>query len=177
MPTHVALLRGINVGKAKQVAMADLAAAVESCGYDDVKTLLRSGNVVFTGPARLPAGAADRLEAALLARTGVRSSFVLLGAAELAAALEADPLRAVATDPARELLTFLDAPPAAGTAAPAADEIAPDRVVLGGRVVYSWHPDGVARSRVSPAWWKGLDRVITARNRSTAEKLLALARG
>jgi uncharacterized protein (DUF1697 family) len=48
--THVALLRGINVGKAKRVAMADLRALLEELGYADVRTLLNSGNVVFTAP-------------------------------------------------------------------------------------------------------------------------------
>ena len=46
--THIALLRGMNVGKAKRIAMADLKAVVESLGGINVKTLLNSGNVVFT---------------------------------------------------------------------------------------------------------------------------------
>ena len=46
--THIALLRGINVGNAKRIAMADLKAVVESLGGTGVKTLLNSGNVVFT---------------------------------------------------------------------------------------------------------------------------------
>ena len=44
----VALLRGDNVGRGKRVAMADLRAVVEGLGYRDVRTLLNSGNVVFT---------------------------------------------------------------------------------------------------------------------------------
>jgi uncharacterized protein (DUF1697 family) len=46
--TQIALLRGINVGKAKRVAMEDLRALVESLGYGDVRTVLASGNVVYT---------------------------------------------------------------------------------------------------------------------------------
>ena len=46
--TEIALLRGINVGKAKRVAMAELRALVEKLGYGDVRTLLNSGNVVFS---------------------------------------------------------------------------------------------------------------------------------
>jgi len=48
MARQVALLRGINVGRAKRVAMADLRTLVESLGYREVSTLLNSGNVVFT---------------------------------------------------------------------------------------------------------------------------------
>jgi len=48
MTVCVALLRGINVGKAKRIAMADLRALIEGLGYTDVRTLLNSGNVVFS---------------------------------------------------------------------------------------------------------------------------------
>jgi uncharacterized protein (DUF1697 family) len=52
---QVALIRGINVGRAKRVAMADLRALVESLGCSDVRTLLNSGNIVFTTPRTAPA--------------------------------------------------------------------------------------------------------------------------
>ena len=58
---HVALLRGINVGKAKRIAMADLRALVADLGYRDVGTLLNSGNVVFTAPGAGPEDAARRI--------------------------------------------------------------------------------------------------------------------
>ena len=45
---HVALIRGINVGHAKRVAMADLRKLFEDLGYREVRTLGNSGNVVFT---------------------------------------------------------------------------------------------------------------------------------
>ena len=51
MPTHVALLRGINVGGRNKVAMADLRAVVTSLGHADVATYVQSGNVVFTARA------------------------------------------------------------------------------------------------------------------------------
>ena len=54
MPRYVALFRGINVGKAKRIAMADLRALLEKLGYTDVRTLLNSGNAVFTGRAGAP---------------------------------------------------------------------------------------------------------------------------
>lgn len=173
MRTHVGLLRGINVGTAKQVGMADLVAVVQGEGYGEVATLLRSGNVVLAAPSGLAPDAAQRLEAALLAATGVRSSWVLLPVAALEEALAADPLGEVATDPSRRLLTFLGDALPAGVVPP--EGIEPDVVVLGDRVVYSWHPDGVSRSRVPPAWWRSLGPAGTARNRTTCERLLALA--
>lgn len=50
MPTHVALLRGINVGRVNRIAMADLRQIAVHLGYTEVATYLQSGNVVFTQP-------------------------------------------------------------------------------------------------------------------------------
>ena len=55
MTTYIALLRGINVGKAKRIAMADLRALLEGLGHADVATLLNSGNVVFRSGKKIPA--------------------------------------------------------------------------------------------------------------------------
>ena len=61
MPTHVALLRGINNLGSKTVAMADLREVVTSLGHTDVMTYIQSGNVLFTPrpaaggrPTRMP---------------------------------------------------------------------------------------------------------------------------
>ena len=48
MPRYVALLRGINLGPRNRVPMAELRAALEELGYEDVRTLLQSGNVGVT---------------------------------------------------------------------------------------------------------------------------------
>ena len=79
MPTHVALLRGINVGGRGRVAMADLRELVASLGYEDVATYVQSGNVVLTG------GSVDAaaLEAAIEERLGVSSAVVVLSREEL----------------------------------------------------------------------------------------------
>ncbi len=74
MPRYVALFRGINVGKAKRIAMADLRALLESLGYTDVKTLLNSGNAVFTGRAGAPDKHAARIRAAVAKKLGVDAS-------------------------------------------------------------------------------------------------------
>ena len=61
MPVYVAFLRGINVGRNNQVSMADLKRVVDGPGPADVRTHLRSGNVVFSAKA----GDGATLEAAL----------------------------------------------------------------------------------------------------------------
>ena len=72
---HVALLRGINVGKAKRIAMADLRALVESLGYSDVRTLLNSGNIVFVATAAKARNATVRIAEAARPRTAAPNLF------------------------------------------------------------------------------------------------------
>ena len=74
---HIALIRGINVGRAKRVAMADLRALVEGLGYRDVRTLLNSGNVVKIASAIVSTGTSANtvVKVRLPATCGRRSSF------------------------------------------------------------------------------------------------------
>ena len=65
MTTYIGLLRGINVGGNKKVAMADLREMISALGFSDVKTVLQSGNVVFRGPAKAAAKLEAQLEGAL----------------------------------------------------------------------------------------------------------------
>src|SRR5262245_44497169 len=104
---QVALLRGINVGRAKRVAMADLRALVEGLGYTDVRTLLNSGNVVFTAARGTPAQAAARIEKALTADLGVSARVTVLTAQELADAVAENPLLKVADNDSRLLVAVL----------------------------------------------------------------------
>ncbi|HTV01006.1 MAG TPA: DUF1697 domain-containing protein, partial [Luteitalea sp.] len=80
MTTYAALLRGINVGKAKRIAMADLRRLVEEAGFEAPRTLLNSGNVVFDGPEQAPATIATKLEAAIEAAVGFRSNVIVVTA-------------------------------------------------------------------------------------------------
>ena len=68
MTDYVALLRGVNVGGVN-IKMADLAEVVRGLGYDEVKTVLASGNVLFATPDAASA-AKKALEAALRKRFG-----------------------------------------------------------------------------------------------------------
>ena len=72
MPRYVALFRGINVGKAKRIAMADLRALLGKLGYTDVQTLLNSGNAVFTGGRRAGRQTRRTHRQAVLKKTGRR---------------------------------------------------------------------------------------------------------
>lgn len=174
----VALLRGINVGKAKRIAMADLRELVEELGYHDVRTLLNSGNVVFSAPKKAAADAAQRIEDALEDRLGVSTRVTVLTGKELSDAVLNNPFRTVADNPSRMLLmVFKDAQAAAAIRPLLEGHWEPEALALGERVAYLWCANGILDSRV----WVQADRLVgdgaTARNMATMTKLLSMAEG
>jgi uncharacterized protein (DUF1697 family) len=174
----VALLRGINVGRAKRVAMADLRAAVEGLGYKDVRTLLNSGNVVFTAPRGSPRDAATRIEKALAAGLGVSSRVTVLTTAEVATAVAECPLLEVADDPSRLLVAFLRDPADRPKVEPLLkQDWPPEALAVGRRVAYLWCPGGMIDSRLAEAVGRALGDGVTTRNWATVQKLRALAEG
>jgi uncharacterized protein (DUF1697 family) len=173
---QVALIRGINVGRAKRVAMADLRAQVEALGYRDVRTLLNSGNVVFTALGVAPSETAARIEEVLAERLRVPARVTVLTAAELAAAVAGNPLLAVAADPSRLLVSVLTNPVDRPRLEPLADQDwAPEVLALGARVAYLWCPEGILASRLPEAVGRALGDAVTTRNWATMTKLHALA--
>ncbi len=172
---HVALIRGINVGRAKRVAMAGLRRLFEDLGYRDVRTLLNSGNVVFTSDRAVPATAAARIEKKLAAELGVSARITLLTAAELAAAVAENPLLEIAGDPSRLLVAILnDAADRAKLKAVADQDWGKEALAVGERVAYLWCAGGIATSPLAAAVGRALGDAVTARNWTTTLKLRAL---
>jgi uncharacterized protein (DUF1697 family) len=174
--TQIALLRGINVGRAKRIAMADLRALVEGLGYGGVRTLLNSGNVVFTAPAAAKRDAASRIEQSLATRLGISARVIVVTAAELAAIVEANPLLGIATDPTRLLVTVLANRADRTRLEPLLkQDWAPDALALGERAAYAWCPGGMLASPLAETIGRVLRDAATARNWATILKLHALA--
>jgi len=174
---YVALLRGINVGTAKSVPMAELAAVFGQLGFTGVKTLLRSGNVVFEADAALPADTASVIEAAVLSATGVRSSVLVFDRDRFIAIAEANPLTGVATDGSKLFVTFLSAPAALSPVTleePDAAALAPEILRIGDGAIYQWFPEGSLQTKVPKSFWKQFPEPVTARNWNTVGKLVAL---
>ncbi|HEY5194293.1 MAG TPA: DUF1697 domain-containing protein [Solirubrobacteraceae bacterium] len=176
MAIQIALLRGINVGPHKRIAMADLRGLLAELGYGDARTLVQSGNIVLTAdvpPDRL----ARELEGEIAGRLGVQTSVVVRTHEELAAVVALDPLRDVADQHKLYQVSFLSAEPDRMTMqGVAAVDVAPERFVHAGREIYAWHPAGIQRSRLASLLTdKHLGVTATARNWNTVVKLLELA--
>lgn len=175
---HVALLRGVNVGRARRIAMADLRALVEGLGYRDVSTLLNSGNVVFSATGRNAGNSAARIEKALAAQLSVDARVFVLSAEELAAALAENPLSHIAHDPSRFLLAVTSGGSEHAKLLPLAEQAwKPDALAIGKRVAYLWCAAGLIESRLNQAVNRTLGEGVTSRNWATMTKLLALAEG
>ena len=172
---HVALFRGINVGRAKRVAMADLRALIEGLGYGEVHTLLNSGNVVFTAPAGTAGKAASRIEESLASKLGVSARVTVLTAAELAAIVAGNTLLEIADDHARLLVAVLSDPADRARLEPLLkQDWAPDILSIGGRVAYLWCSGGILESRLAQAVGRVLGDAATTRNWATILKLHSL---
>jgi uncharacterized protein (DUF1697 family) len=167
---RIALLRGVNVGRNRRISMAEVRETLAAAGYDDARTHGQSGNVVFTSRKR-----AASLERELQATLGV--PVVVRTDDELAAVVEGDPLGDVADNGSRYLVTFLSrALPAAERRALEEAAAPPERLVVRGREIYSWHPGGLYASPLAKALAAPREVVGTGRNWNTVVKLLALAR-
>ena len=176
MPRYVALFRGINVGKAKRIAMADLRTLLGTLGYRDVATLLNSGNAVFSARA----GRTDRIAARIREETaralGVDALVVVKSAAEVDAIIRGNVL-ADATDPSRLLVAIAQsAAPIAALKPLARLTWGREQVHVGEDAAYLWCANGILESRAAAALLGKLPQGTT-RNWATLNKIHALMSG
>jgi uncharacterized protein (DUF1697 family) len=186
MPTHIALLRGVNVG-GKKVVMAELREVVASLGHADVATYIQSGNVLFSSDQADTGELAAGLEQAMAETLGVQAGVVVLSREELAQVVRDNPY-AGEPNPKFVHVIFLrpDPDPDPGMAdrladarAQAAQKGSRDTAQLTGRAVFLHTPDGFGTSELAkllgraggPMSARGAG---TARNWATVTKLLAL---
>jgi uncharacterized protein (DUF1697 family) len=173
VPQHIVLLRGINLGPRNRIGMPDLRSALETAGFDDVRTYVQSGNIVLSSRTR----PAETVRGVIAKEFGLDIAVVTRTRAELAKVVAHNPLATVVKDPKRYQVSFCDAKPSRGVVRLVEDTAAPgERVVVHGREIYAWHPDTIARSKL----WallagQKLGVTATARNWTTVQKLLELA--
>lgn len=120
--------------------MADLRTLLVDLGYEDVVTLLQSGNVLVSSSERPVVGP---IESAIASGTGVKSKVVVLSVTEFAVIAAPNPLLAVSDDLSKMVITFLDADIVpAEVNRPSDADLAPERLVITPRAIYQWCPQG-----------------------------------
>jgi uncharacterized protein (DUF1697 family) len=168
-----ALLRGINLGK-RQLKSAELAAVIAGLGFTDVKTLLASGNVVFTAPDAQAEQLEAQIHAALAQATSLKSEIFVRTPEEMDAVVAANPFPDAATDrPSFLVVTFHRKPvDSAAVDALMATYAGPERAQAIDRELYIDFPEGQARSNLHAPLGKATgDPVTTARNWNTVLKI------
>jgi uncharacterized protein (DUF1697 family) len=172
----VALIRGINVGRARRVAMADLRALMEKLGYTDVRTLLNSGNIVFKARRSSVEKQARAIEAAIARTFGFSASIVVMPAADLAAIVKENPLHAIAKDSTKYFVGFVSNRTALLKVKPLLDKSwKPDVIAIGAKAAYLWCANGLIDSKLMHAFARATGEQATTRNWATVLKLHAAA--
>ncbi len=166
---QVALLRGVNLGK-RQVVMAELREVLEDAGFEGVRTLLASGNVVLSSKlkgAKLEA----KLEQAIFDGLGLKTDVHVRDAEQLDAVTVANPFKAFAkTNPNFLVVHFMRAPVSAAEFETMEKTKAREEWKQGENCLYIKFPDGQGASKLKTP------KLATARNWNTVLKLAAAAR-
>jgi len=177
--THVALLRGINVGGKNKMPMKDLVGMFVDVGCSDVQSYIQSGNVVFKAEPALARRIPTLIAQAISRALGLSVPVVTRTAAELRRVAQDNPFLRAGVDAAVLHVAFLAERPApAAVASLDPDRSPPDQFQFLGQEIYLRLPNGVARTKLTNAYFDSkLATTSTLRNWNTVTKLVELAGG
>lgn len=172
MTRYVAFLGSINVG-GNRLAMADLRAALEREDFEDVETVVASGNVLFRHEARPTQGLSEKLAYVVRDRFDIETVAMVRSRDELAAALAENPFAGDGEDKLVHVLFLENQPDAAQFEKLAADYAGrgEERMAPGTRALHVDYVSGVGNSRLTNGF---IERRLGCR--STARNLRSLAR-
>ena len=176
MPLKIALLRAVNVGGIK-VSMADLKALLADLGFEDVRTLLNSGNVVFRSKSQTEPDLEKLLETEFAKRAGRPTEFFVRTAEEWKSIVARNPMTNEARrDPGHLLVVVLKrAPSDREVEELRAAIVGPEVVKADGKQAYIYYPAGVGQSKLTAKLIeKKLDSPGTGRNWNTVLKLATM---
>ena len=176
MPAFIALLRGVNVGKAKRVPMAEFRKLLEGLGYTNVATLLNSGNAVFRASAGTSKKHASDIAAAILRKLKVDVPVIVKSATELAAIVAENPFTVEGPERSRMLVAFTQDREGQASVSSIASLVSPPEKFLDGRhAAYLYCADGILESKAGAALLGKAGKQATTRNLATTLKLYELA--
>jgi uncharacterized protein (DUF1697 family) len=178
MATYISLIRGINVGGHKKVAMEQLRKSVAALGFKNVRTYVQSGNIVFEAPKQSGAAISQMLERVILEAFGHSAAVITKTPEELAKAIEQNPfLKEKGMDVSKLHVTFLSGSPLLSDVKKL-DAISSgrDRFRCLADLLYLHLPDGAGNSKLANAPFEKLLSVrATARNWRTVNNLHQMA--
>ena len=160
------MLRAVNVAGTGKLPMSELAAMGSACGFDDVRTFIASGNLLFSSDRDEP-GVTKALAERIESYFGKPVPLFVRSGAEMAEVVARNPF----TDdkPSRVMAHFIAEPPSEAMLAQARD-VAGERIATGPRMIYVSYGEGIGKSRLKlPALAKG-----TARNMNSVARIAEL---
>ena len=169
MTAYVALVRAVNLGSTGVLPKEDLKAMGEACGFDNVRTFINSGNLLFTS-SLAEATVQEWIEERLADYFDKPVPAYVRSAAEMAQALKSNPF---ADDkPSWVMAHFINEMPAQAML-DEARHVQGERLALGPRLVYVSYGEGIGKSKLKlPAVKQG-----TARNMNSVAKIAELLAG
>ena len=170
-------MRGINVCGRNLLPMKTLAAMFDAAGCTRVRTYIQSGNVVFTAPPALARTVGATIQRAIRTKTGIESPVIVRSAPELGRVATGNPFLAAGAPPETLHVAFLaDEPGAARVAVLDPARSPPDELVVRGRDIFLRLPNGVARTKLTNAYFDSkLGTTSTLRNWRTVLTLTEMA--
>lgn len=174
---YIALLRGINVGGKNRLPMKDLATMFVNVGSEAVRTYIQSGNVLFRADPKVAEEIPTLIRASIQREFGYEIPVVTRGAADLEAVVHANPfVRAGAATDKLHVVFLAHTPDEGQVEGLDPDRSPPDEFTVRGREIYLHCPNGMARSKLTNAYFDSrLSTVSTMRNWKTVRKLIELA--
>ena len=175
--THVALLRGVNVGGKNKLPMEDLRAMFTLAGCEAVRTYIQSGNVVFKAGAELATRISTLIASGIEERFGYRVPVMARALEELRDVVKANPFLGTVDDPKTLHVAFLAATPESDRVALLdRDRSPPDTFRVRGREIFLHCPNGLGRTRLTNNYFDSkLATTSTVRNWRTVLTLLTMA--
>jgi uncharacterized protein (DUF1697 family) len=179
VPSYAVLLRGVNVGKGNRLPMADFRALLEALGFSEVRTLLNSGNAVFTTPrARKPELIAKAIHDAVAERFGFAVDIIVKSKEDVDQVVAGNTLAAGCDAPSRLLVIFTQnpalLPPLTALASLA---VAGERLLVQPQAAYLHCAQGILESKIGSALVGKTGRGLTTRNWATVLKLQGMLTG
>jgi uncharacterized protein (DUF1697 family) len=170
----VSMLRAVNVGGHSQIKMEALEEAYVALGLGDVRTLLQSGNVVFSSRLKDRGALAKRIMQEIERRFDLHVEVVIRTLDEVRTIVQRGPALSPRADRSKLLVMFLQGvPDAQGAAALVKQHKGPEMIEIRGPEIYLYYPDGVGKSKLSAAFIENKVKVAgTARNWNTITKLV-----
>lgn len=175
MTKWIALFRGINVGGNNKLPMKELRDLAETLGFEEPKTYIQSGNMVFGSAEKSAGKLEERLAAAINKQFGFAPMVLMRRTADLEKAMKGNPFASKVTEGKQCHIYFLDGQASydEGTLREFAKDN--EEFALKSGNFYLYAPDGVGQSKLAEKLPKYLPKRYTARNLNSVQAVLDLA--